>query len=217
MKPVAYFPDPFRPYENNVLVLTETYIWEDDNFASLKPANTNFRHFAKPIFEAGAFEEPWFGIEQEYSMIETKNKFTIKPLGWPNSGFPGAQGPYYCSVGANVCFGRAVMEAHYKACLYAGIKISGTNSEVMPGQWEFQVGPCNGIEIGDQIWIARYILARVAEDFGITVSYEPKLFKEYNGAGCHTNYSTKTMREIGGMDYIEGIIKKLAPLHQAFI
>ncbi len=48
-----------------------------------------------------------------------------------------------------MCFGRAIMEAHYRACLYAGIKISGTNSEVMPGQWEFQVGPCHGIEIGD--------------------------------------------------------------------
>ena len=57
------------------------------------------------------------------------------------------------------------MDAHYKACLYSGIKISGTNCEVMPGQWEYQVGPCLGIEIGDMLWMSRYLLHRVAEDF----------------------------------------------------
>jgi len=212
MKPVAYYPDPFRG-GNNIIVLTETYVWADDQFTTLKPANTNFRHYAKAIFDAGAHEEPWFGIEQEYSLLEVKNKFTVKPLGWPSSGFPGPQGPYYCSVGANICYGRAVMDAHYKACLFASIKISGTNCEVMPGQWEYQVGPCLGIEVGDQMWISRYLLGRVAEDFGISVSFEPKLFRDWNGAGCHTNYSTKTMREIGGMDYIKGLLDKMAPKH----
>ena len=48
-------------------------------------------------------------------------------------------GPYYCGVGADRVFGRDVLEAHYRACLYAGINISGTNAEVMPAQWEFQV------------------------------------------------------------------------------
>ncbi len=216
MKPVAFYPDPFRG-GNNIIVLAETYVWADEGFTTLKPANTNFRHFAKQVFDAGSFEEPWFGIEQEYSLLETKNKFTVKPLGWPTHGFPGPQGPYYCSVGANICYGRAIMDAHYKACLFAGIKISGTNYEVMPGQWEYQVGPCLGIEVGDQIWISRYLLGRVAEDFGISVSFEPKLFKDWNGAGCHTNYSTKTMREVGGMDYIEGLLKKMAPRHQLHI
>jgi glutamine synthetase len=136
MKPVAYYPDPFRGGDN-IIVLTETYVWADQSFSKLVPANTNFRHFAKRIFDAGMFEEPWFGIEQEYSLLETKNNFTIKPLGWPSSGYPGPQGPYYCSVGANICYGRAIIDAHYKACLFAQIKISGTNAEVMPGQWEF--------------------------------------------------------------------------------
>ena len=203
MKPVAYFPDPFRAKDENILVLCDSYVWADKEFKELKPANTNFRYFAKRIFDAGLSEQVWFGLEQEYSVLEEKNKFTTKPLGWPSSGYPGPQGPYYCSVGATTCFGRAIMEAHYRACLYAGLKISGTNCETMPGQWEFQVGPSLGIEAADHLHVARYILGRVAEDFGITVTLEPKMFKDFNGAGCHINFSTAMMRDgTQGMDYI---------------
>lgn len=88
MKPVAFYPDPFREGDN-IIVLCETYVWADETFTKLIPSNTNFRHFASKIFEAGDYEKPWFGIEQEYSLLETKNKFVIKPLGWPSSGFPG--------------------------------------------------------------------------------------------------------------------------------
>lgn len=43
-------------------------------------------------------------------------------------------GPYYCGVGIDKVYGREVVEAHYRACMYAGIKISGTNAESMPAQ-----------------------------------------------------------------------------------
>ena len=43
-------------------------------------------------------------------------------------------GPYYCGVGANKVYGRDVVEAHYRACLYAEVNIAGCNAEVMPGQ-----------------------------------------------------------------------------------
>jgi glutamine synthetase len=191
LKPVAYFRDPFR-LGDNILVLCECWGWEDNTCKKLVPANTNFRHFAKKVWDHDFVkkEETWYGIEQEYTLIGDSTKFTTHPLGWPNNGYPGQQGPYYCSAGANVCFGRLIADAHYKACLYAGIKISGTNAEVMPGQWEYQIGPCTGVEIGDHMHMSRYLLSRVAEDFVVNVSFAPKLFADWNGSGCHTNYST---------------------------
>ena len=132
IKPVAYFPDPFRGGDN-IVVLTETFQWEDSTYSKLIPANTNFRTHAKPIFDKCANEKPWYGIEQEYTLLQQQNRFTTHPYGWPNAGYPGNQGPYYCSVGGNVTFGRTIADAHYKCCLYAGINISGTNAEVMPG------------------------------------------------------------------------------------
>lgn len=65
-------------------------------------------------------------------------------------------------------YARDIVDAHYRACLYAGVKVSGTNAEVMPAQWEFQVGPCLGISIGDDLWMARFLLHRIAEEFGVS-------------------------------------------------
>ena len=141
--------------------------------------------------EKYADQEPLFGIEQEYTFFKDG-----RPLGFPPSGFPAPQGFYYCGVGADEVFGREVVEAHLDACLDAGLGISGINAEVMPGQWEFQVGPLGPLDVSDQMWLARWLLYRIAEDFGIAATLDPKPVKgDWNGAGAHTNFSTKAMRE----------------------
>eukprot|EP00056_Hartaetosiga_gracilis_P004778 m.78107 g.78107 ORF g.78107 m.78107 type:complete len:396 (+) comp11943_c0_seq1:139-1326(+) len=205
LKPESIFRDPFRRGEN-ILVLCST--WKPLDDGSMEPltvvedltsvfgvSGNNTRTDAEKIFNHPkvAEQEFWFGIEQEYTLFESDN---VTPLGWPKGGFPGPQGPYYCSVGAENAFGRDIVESHLRACMYAGIKISGTNAEVMPGQWEYQVGPCTGIDAGDQLTVSRFLLMRVCEIFDVIVTFHPKPIRgDWNGAGCHTNFSTKDMRD----------------------
>ncbi|XP_023515062.1 glutamine synthetase nodule isozyme-like isoform X2 [Cucurbita pepo subsp. pepo] len=186
--PQAIFKDPFRR-GNNILVMCDAYT------PSGEPIPTNKRFNAAKIFSHAdvVAEEPWYGIEQEYTLLQ---KDVHWPLGWPVGGFPGPQGPYYCGTGADKAFGRDIVDAHYKACLYAGVNISGINGEVMPGQWEYQVGPTVGIAAGDQVWISRYILERITEIAGVVLSFDPKPIKgDWNGAGAHTNYRSTSRIE----------------------
>jgi len=138
-----------------------------------------------------------------------------RPLGWPENGYPAPQGPYYCGVGGEKMVGRDIIERHTQACLDAGLAIEGTNAEVMMAQWEFQIGVPNAPMIGDQMWLARWLLHRVAEDFGVVVSFDAKPMPgDWNGAGLHTNVSTKEMRAEGGMKAIEEAMEKLSARHK---
>ena len=198
LHPVRIFKDPFRG-GNHKLVLCETYKYDGT------ATDTNTRASCVEVMEKAKEYKPWFGFEQEYTMLDHDNH----PLGWPKNGYPGPQGPYYCGIGSTKVYGRDVVEAHYNTCLYTGLNISGTNAEVMPGQWEYQIGPCEGIDLGDHLWASRFLLHRVAEDFGIQITLDPKPMPgDWNGAGCHANYSTQAMREKGGMAAIEAAIEK---------
>ncbi len=142
-------------------------------------------------YEKYADQEPIFGIEQEYTFFKEN-----RPLGWPIEGYPAPQGPYYCGVGAIEIAGRDIVEDHTQACIDAGLDISGTNAEVMLGQWEFQVGPVDPVAVSDHLWVARYLLYRIAENYRVDASIAAKPIKgDWNGAGAHTNFSTNAMRE----------------------
>ena len=204
LKPAAIFPDPIRGGDHKLVMCEVLY-------TDMSPHPTNTRSACVEVAEKHKAHESWFGIEQEYTFFEG-----IKPLGWPDQGFPAPQGGYYCGVGADEVFGREIVEAHTDACIDAGISISGTNAEVMPAQWEFQVGPLDPVDVSDQLWVARFLLYRVAEDFGVSATLDPKPVKgDWNGAGAHTNFSTRSMRN--GYEDIPRAIEALKAKHDLHI
>lgn len=207
IKPCAMFKDPFRRGDHK-LIMCEVFKYD------MTKAETNFRNECNAVMERAKDSEPWFGFEQEYTFLAQDSH----PFGWPVMGYPGPQGDYYCGVGADKAYGRDIVEAHYRACLYAGIEISGTNAEGMPAEWEFQIGPLQGIAAADHIWVSRFILHRVAEDFGVIVSLDPKpVAGDWSGAGGHCNFSTKEMRADGGMTHIKKAIDQLRERHDDHI
>ena len=184
LNPVRVTPDPIRGGAHK-LVLCE--VLNTDMTAH----QSNARAQAVSAFNRYADQAPLFGMEQEYTFFRDG-----WPMGWPKGGYPGPQGPYYCAVGADVAYGREIVEKHMDMCLAAGLEYCGLNAEVMPGQWEFQIGPLPTVDVGDELTLARWLLLRVSEDYGISVSFEPKPVKgDWNGAGCHTNFSTEAMRQ----------------------
>ncbi len=183
LRPVCIVQDPLRG-GNDKLVMAEVLLTD------MTPHKTNTRAPCAAMAKRFEGEEYWFGLEQEYTFFDG-----ARPLGFPEHGFPAPQGGYYCGVGDDEVFGRPIVEAHLDACLTAGLGIAGINAEVMPGQWEFQVGPLGALDVSDHLWLARWLLYRVAEDFEVSATLDPKPVRgDWNGAGCHTNFSTKAMR-----------------------
>jgi len=200
LHPRRIFKDPFRGAPH-ILVMCDVYnAWDG------KPSIGNTRAECAEIMEKYKKHDPWFGIEQEYTlMVPGKvGEDPKQPLGFNKDGSePAPQGPYYCSAGTGNSIGRKVADEHYIKCLVSGVKIAGQNAEVMPGQWEFQVGPCRNLEMGDHLSMARYIMFRVTESHDCICSLSPKPRDgDWNGAGCHTNFSIKEMRAKGGYEVI---------------
>lgn len=214
--PKKYINDPFRNFGNvskykSYLVLCNSC----DNNGNISPGCN--RPFAEKIFQKYENEKIWFGLEQEYVLYDKK---TNKILGWPTdtNSQPKEQGDYYCGIGSNNIIGRQIAEKHYQTCLDIGLSVSGINAEVMLGQWEYQIGPVEGIDAADQLVFARFILERICENYDIYVSLEPKpVLGNWNGSGCHINISTENSRKDKGYDFILKYIKSLEKNHTKLI
>lgn len=186
------------------------------------PHPSNKRACLRELMDkVGAQYDPWIGFEQEYTLFRGST-----PLGWPDRGYPAPQGPFYCGIGADEAFGRPLVEEHTQACIDAGLMIFGTNAEVMPGQWEFQIGyrdidseTADPLTVSDHLWLARWLLYRIGEKYGISATLDPKPVKgDWNGAGKHTNFSTKETRDPkNGMDAIKKAIAALEKQHKNHI
>jgi glutamine synthetase len=219
LKPVFMCKDPFRKNLNSYLVL----------------CNTKNRDNALEIFIKYKDTKPWFGLEQEYFIIDNN---TNKPFGFSdnivvssnNIGvgttcvekqcfsihdyclFSSKKGNYYCGIGSKYAIKRNISELHLEHCLYAGLKISGINAEVAPAQWEYQIGPVESIEACDQLLMSRFILLYIAELDNCNISFHPKLLDNYNGSGCHTNFSNHNIRTLG-ISEINKAMEKLEENH----
>tara|TARA_Y100001963_G_scaffold81499_1_gene113013 strand:- start:508 stop:1506 length:999 start_codon:yes stop_codon:yes gene_type:complete len=202
LKPVKLYENPMEKHDS-YLVLCE--VWDVEG----NPHLTNKRFELEELQMEHSKEEVWVGIEQEYTLFKDG-----RPLGWPMHGTPPPQGDYYC--GRNE--GEWLARKHMELCISAGLKISGINSEVMLGQWEYQIGADDPITISDDLWIARWLLEKVCAKYEVIVTLDPKpVDGDWNGAGAHTNFSTKAMREDGGDMVIHKGIKKLEARHNEHI
>ncbi len=196
LRPVACYPDPDR--KDAFLVMCEV----------LNPDSTPHESNARCLIDDDD-NDFWFGFEQEYVLWDPE---TNKPLGFPKGGFPLPQGPYYCSVGTGKAVGRPLIEEHLNLCLAAGINIEGINAEVMMGQWEFQVFAKGAKLAGDQTWIARFLLERTAEKYGLAINWHCKpVSGDWNGSGMHANFSNSLLRTCGSREVYEQICRAFEP------
>ena len=195
-------PDATRARGNTDM--SATYVMCEVLDADNTPHPTNTRNKIKSIST-----DWWFGFEQEYFMYKDG-----RPLGWPENGEPREQGDYYCGVGCDNVVGREIVDRHTEACMNAEIGITGTNAEVALGQWEFQVLG-KGVKAGDDLWMARYILVKIAEWHGVSINLHPKPLgqTDWNGSGMHTNFSNNKMRDSGSEELMNSMCDALGAVH----
>lgn len=216
IKPIKFIKDPFMrssdDRQNYFLVLCETLNTDET------PHISNTRNIAQNLFSLESqHSEPMFGIEQEF-FISRMGCGKLLPIGFPmNNYMPREQGDYYCGVGGMNILARNVINEVRDNLIYSEIPITGLNAEVAPSQWEFQV--CDiGISAADNLYLLRYICNRTLERYSLQMDIAAKPVNgNWNGSGCHVNYSTDLMRESGGIKYIKEALTNLSKNHDLHI
>jgi glutamine synthetase len=181
--PVAHYANPFFDPGRAFLVLCDTYCSD-----GVTPAEMNYRRDAVKVFEGGGCKlDPWFKIKQLVTGTSTQS-------------------------GTHTITLRKLAEKHYEHCLKAGLKIGGINTEVAPNRWEFRIGPCPGIRAGDELWVARFILHKLGEEFGVCIRFKSDLAADILNT-LITTFSTETTRNRNGLKCIYNYIDRLWKKH----
>lgn len=200
LKPVKMYKHPF---DLDYLILCECY------YMNGTPHESNTRSQVLDTFKKYEDMNPWFGLESEYLFMDNNNIY-----GWNMNQLP-EQNEYYCGTSQYHPYLRNIVEEHYNKCLNIGIHICGYNAEVMPSQWEFQIGPYGPICVSDDLTVARYILERLANEYQLYINYHPKPLKDYNGSGCHHNFSCDETRSLTKENYKEYYERKMESFNES--
>jgi glutamine synthetase len=207
LKPAYICIDPFVPPitgAEGYLVMCAVY----DDLQLTVPGRNNHYDTAAAILTKHKATRPWFGFEQEFFFVDEEPAYV-------------RQGLHYCGLGQAASMGahRQLMGTFAQHCLRAGLSLYGTNAEVAPGQWEFQIGTVEGLTAAHELWLARYILLRVAETTATPthVSFEPKPHAALNGSGCHANFSNTFTRNPHGFANMQRMFDQLRTHHAQHI
>jgi len=161
--------------------------------------------YAENQFKKIPNKKPWFGVEQEFFILDKHGKCLTHE----------SKGNHYCGVGHSHPIERKIMDDFLHEVIHLGIHISGINQEVAPGQWEYQIGPVEGIDAAHELFICKYLINKIAEGYGCCICFDAKLSEKQNGSGCHVNISTVDTRE--NVDAIFVITEKMKDDHLKFI
>ncbi|GAX81512.1 hypothetical protein CEUSTIGMA_g8940.t1 [Chlamydomonas eustigma] len=211
LKPRKLFRDPFRAGDH-LLVLCDSFktnvnssLRNQNSSCTLEPSNSNSRAPCEETLNQASAHLPIFAAEQEYCILASSTVPSSTPA-WPYAHLPDPCKPYMSVPGLSeanklktYASGRHLAERHLQACLHAGIKITETSQRTSPAArlWSYKLGPLLGVDLADQLWMSRFILLRLSEEEGLSVSFDPTAVGGA-GARCNMKYSTSETRNPGG-------------------
>lgn len=197
LQPIRVYIDGFNERNNeNYLVLCDTYNINKDGI--ITPTVDNYRYGAINIFNETNLN-PKFGFEQEFYLIDNENHEKLSSLTNISN-----KDNNYCRTTTKYTY---IMNEFYNLCLSCKIGIVGWNAEVAPFQFEYQIFG-NGIDACDDLVMSRYVLERYMIDNNYEIKYDPKLYENLSGSGCHINYS-----DVRSKEYMDKYIKALGETH----